>query len=213
MDTINVVLAEDHHVVRAAVAEFLAKEPDIQVVGQVAEGGPILFDMISQLQPDVLVLDAHMPGHKVVESAQFLQAQYPEVHILVLSAYDRREYVEGLLRAGAVGYVLKDDLPESLLQAVRAAAKGQPWLSAKAAAALWKSARTNTLTGELSLTPRELEVLQLMADGRRNEEIATQLFLSIQTVKNHVRSIYSKLSVESRVEAVLYAQKMGIVSG
>ncbi|MCL4265235.1 MAG: response regulator transcription factor [Anaerolineae bacterium] len=213
MDTINVVLAEDHHVVRAAVAEFLAKEPDIQVVGQVAEGGPILFDMISQLQPDVLVLDAHMPGHKVVESAQFLQAQHPEVHILVLSAYDRREYVEGLLRAGAVGYVLKDDLPESLLQAVRAAAKGQPWLSAKAAAALWKSARTIDLTAELSLTPRELEVLQLMADGRRNEEIAAQLFLSIQTVKNHVRSIYSKLAVESRVEAVLYAQKMGIVSG
>jgi DNA-binding NarL/FixJ family response regulator len=208
METINVVLAEDHHVVRAAVAEFLSKEPDIRVVGQVAEGGPVLFDAISRLHPHVLVLDAHMPGQKVVESAQFLQAKHPEVHILVLSAHDRREYVEGLLRAGAVGYVLKDDLPESLLQAVRAAAKGQPWLSAKAAAVLWRK----NLTEEVRLTPRELEVLQLIVDGRSNDEIAAQLFLSLQTVKNHVHAIYTKMGVASRVEAVLYGQKMGLVS-
>lgn len=212
MEIIRVVLAEDHHVVRAAVAEFLDKEPDIQVVGQVARGGDVLLAAIERYQPDVLVLDAHMPEHKVVESAQLLRVRYPHVNILVLSAYNRREYVEGLLRAGAVGYVLKDDSPDSLPQAIREAARGQQWLSPKAAATLWKSAQTISLTEEAGLTPREVEVLQLVAGGRRNEEIAAQLFLSNQTVKNHVRSIYSKLNVESRVEAVLIALERGIVS-
>lgn len=204
---IRVVLAEDHHLVRAAVAEFLGKEPDIEVVGQVAEGGALLVETVARWQPHVLVLDAHMPGHKAVETAQILHARYPKVNILVLSAYNRQEYVEGFLKAGAVGYVLKDDSPETLAQAVRAAAVGQEWFSPKVTAVLVKSIRhvDKPAAPEHALTRREMEILKLMALGYRNEDIATELILSTQTVKNHVRSIYSKLEVETRVDAVLYA--------
>lgn len=212
MEQIRVVLAEDHHVVLAAVAEFLDKEPDIQVVGQIAEGGPRLIELVERLQPDVLLLDAHMPGHKVIESAQLLRVRCPKVNVLVLSAYNRREYVEGLLKEGAVGYVLKDDSPETLPQAVRAAAKGQQWFSPKVTAMLVGSRRQEAELDSPGLTPREMEVLRLMAMGYRNDQIAEELVISQQTVKNHIRHVYSKLEVESRVEAVLYAIKEGIVS-
>ncbi len=211
MNMIRVVLAEDHHVVRAAVAEFLNKEPDMQVVGQVAEGGLVLLDAVSKWQPDVLVLDAHMPGHRIVETAQILHVRFPDVHILVLSAYDRQEYIEGLLKVGAVGYVLKDDSPDTLPQAVRAAAKGQQWLSPKVAAVLLRNVRHESELDALGLTPREQEILKLMAAGCRNDEIATRLVISQQTVKNHVRNIYGKLGVETRVEAVLYALNHNLV--
>lgn len=204
MNNIRVVLAEDHHVVRAAVATFLTKEPDIEVVGEVAEGSA-LMDVVERLQPDILVLDAHMPGHRVVQSAKTLQASCPDVKVLVLSAYNRREYVVGLLSAGAAGYVLKDDPPEMLVRAVRKVAAGGEWISPRVAKVLVKSVRHEDKSASSTLTDREMEVLELMARGHKNEEIAEKLVITTQTVKNHVRSIFRKLGVKTRVEAVLYA--------
>jgi DNA-binding NarL/FixJ family response regulator len=167
---------------------------------------------VRRLRPDLMLLDAHMPGHKVVESARKLRETYPEMHILVLSAYDRREYVVGLLQAGAAGYVLKDDSPDMLMRAVRAVIKGEEWVSPRVAKVLVKSVRNWDERPADRLTDRELEVLALMAAGCKNEEIATQLVITVQTVKNHVTSIFRRLGVESRVEAVLYAINHGMVN-
>ncbi|HSD82472.1 MAG TPA: response regulator transcription factor [Anaerolineae bacterium] len=207
---IRVILAEDHHIVRAAVAVFLAKEADIEIVGEAADTGTLL-EMMETLRPDVLVLDAHIPGQKVIETAQILRERYPELRILVLSAYDRKEYVLGLLRAGASGYMMKDDPPDQLPQAIRAVAQGEEWLSPRIIRLLTHSADGLGKTAFSELTDREIDVLRLIAQGYRNDQIAAELYISEFTVKNHTRSIFSKLNVKTRVEAALYALNHGLI--
>jgi DNA-binding NarL/FixJ family response regulator len=211
MSRIRVTLAEDHHVVRAAVAAFLANEPDIEVVGEVADA-TTLISVVKTLRPEVLVLDAHMPGHKVIETMRALRAQHPEVRVLVLSAYARSEYVVGLLGAGALGYVLKDDPASALAQAVRSVAGGKRWLSPQLTEMLVRAIGGSADHSSSELTEREQQVLQLMTDGLRNEQIAGALNITDQTVKNHIRSIFRKLGVETRVEAVLCALRQGLAS-
>lgn len=204
MQKIRVVMAEDHHVVRRAVADFLTKEPDIEVVGEVAET-TTLPDTVSRLKPNLLLLDANMPGPNVIEITKTLRAQHPDVYILVLSAYDRREHVVGLLRAGASGYVLKDDEPEELVEAVRMVAQGEEWLSSRVTRILLRSMRDEGIGHAIKLTRRERDVLELMVTGATNDEIAATLTITTNTVKNHVRSIFRKMDVKSRTEAVVYA--------
>jgi len=146
-----------------------------------------------------------MPGGKVTEAAHTIREEVPNVRILVLSAYERREYVTGLVRAGVAGYMLKHDSPEMLVRAVRTVAMGEDWLSPRVADILMKSIRTYEEPPKNKLSPREEEILKLMANGYRNDEIAEKLVITCQTVKNHVRSIFIKLNVDNRVEAVLYA--------
>jgi DNA-binding NarL/FixJ family response regulator len=141
----------------------------------------------------------------VSSAARILRELCPEVRILVLSAYDRREYVVGLVRAGISGYMLKHDSPEMLVRAVRTVAQGDEWLSSRVAEILMRSVQTYDERPAAKLTRREMEVLQLMAGGYRNDEIAEKLVITYQTVKNHIRKIFRKLGVETRVEAVLYA--------
>lgn len=207
---IKVVLAEDHHVVRAAVAAFLTKEPDIEVIGQVSDGAS-LSTAVAGLKPDVLILDAHMPGFKPIDVARSLRVQHPDVRILVLSAYNRSEYVIGLMQAGALGYVLKDDPPDTLVHAVRAVARNERWLTPRVTETLVNSVR-NQRRGLTDLTDRETDVLRLIANGYRNDQIAETLHITEQTVKNHIRNIFSKLNVQTRVEAALYAISQGLVS-
>lgn len=210
MQTIRVVLAEDHHVIRVALASFLAQEQDIEVVGEVADAA-LLLTMIAQQQPDVLVLDAHMPGHNVLKTAKQLHAEYPNLRILVLSAYARREYVVGLLRAGASGYILKDDHQETLTQGIRAVARNRRWVSSRIMDILIQSADQEWYEIEEDLTDRETDILRLMAQGSRNQQIAETLHLTEQTIKNYVRNIFRKLNVTNRVDAVLYALNHGLV--
>ena len=212
--TIRIILADDHTVVRTAVAAYLARRGDIEVVGEVGEGGPPLFDLIRRQNPDVLLLDAHMPGHEVdvVDSARRLQEEWPDMRILVLSAYNRREYVVGLLKAGAAGYVLKDDDSEMLLRAIRTVAHGGEWVSPRVANVIVNSVRQGEPDPADLLSRREIEVLRAVARGLTNGKIAEELYISEQTVKNHVSSIFSKLEVDTRVEAVLYAIRHGLAS-
>jgi DNA-binding NarL/FixJ family response regulator len=211
---IRIILAEDHAVVRTAVASYLARHPDLEVVGEVGEGGPALFRIIGERCPDVLLLDAHMPGHTadVVESARSLKERWPDMAILVLSAYNRREYVVGLLKAGAAGYVLKDDSPDMLLQAIRIVAEGGEWVSPRVANVLVDSMRHGEPEPFEVLSNREMDVLRAVAQGLTNRQIAAELYIGEQTVKNHVSSIFSKLRVDTRVQAVLYALRHGLVS-
>lgn len=210
-DVIRIMLAEDHHVVRDAVAALLNKEADMRVVGEVADGKELAAE-VARLQPDLLVMDAQMPHHQPVAAAKSLQQRFPQVRILVLSAYDLPEYVVGLLQAGVAGYVLKDDPSEMLVRAVRTIAQGDDWVSPQAAQILVESVRAQEGTAVTELTPREKDVLELVALGHRNQEIAAELVISEQTVKNHVSNIFSKLGVDTRVEAALYAIAHRLVS-
>jgi DNA-binding NarL/FixJ family response regulator len=211
-EAIRIALAEDHHVVRTAVASLLSRHAEFQVVGEIGEGGARLQEAINRLDPDLLLLDAHMPGHDVVQDVNQLLKDHPTLKILVLSAYDRREYVLGLLKAGALGYVLKDDSSHMLLSAIRTVARGGEWVSPQVANVLLESVRHQDQAPGANLTPRELEVLQALASGAPNSKIAEQLFITEQTVKNHVSNIFKKLGVDTRVEAVLYALKHGLAS-
>lgn len=205
MDTIKVLLAEDHHVVREAIASYLEREPDIQVVGQVAAGGE-LMPAAETAQPDVLLLDVKMPGLNASEAAQALKAAHPDLKILVLSAHKRAAYVLGLLEAGASGYMLKDDPSETLALAVRAVVQGEVWLSPQVAGLVVARGMAGP-----RLTPRQMEVLRLLARGYSNVKIAQELDITERTVKNHVSRLYSRLGVSSRAEAVLYAVRQGWV--
>lgn len=211
MASIKVVLAEDHHIVRMAVAAYLDRETDIEVIGEVSEGAALL-PTLTELEPDLLLLDAHLPGHRVIDLVRKIHRKFPAVHILVLSAYDREEYVVGLLREGAAGYVLKDDAPEMLIKAIHVVANGGEYLSPRVSQVLLSSIRQERGIELVELTPREQDVLCLMAKGMRNEQIAADLSLTNQTVKNYVRAIFRKLKVETRVEAVLAALNAGLVA-
>ncbi len=212
VQSIRICLAEDHHVVRTAVASLLSRHNEFEVVGEIAEGGAQLIEAVDSLKPDLLLLDAHMPGHDVVQDVNKLLQLHPSLKILVLSAYDRREYVLGLLKAGALGYVLKDDSSQMLLAAIRIVARGGEWVSPQVANVLLESVRHQQHSPGAALTPRELEVLQALASGAANSKIAEQLFITEQTVKNHVSNIFKKLGVDTRVEAVLYALRHGLVT-
>lgn len=208
MGTITVVLADDHPVVRAGIKAILSCEPGLEVVGEASRGDDI-DPILSQTGAQVLVLDLNMPGLELPGSVVRLLAAHPGTRILVLTFYDDDEYVFSLIKAGVRGYVLKDEATDSLVKAVRAVGGGQTWFSQAVAGRL---ARGISQPPPLSqLTDREKEILSLVARGLSNEDIASSLFIARRTVQNHISSIYGKLGISSRAEAVLLSLRLGLV--
>lgn len=210
MPNIKVILADDHPVARAGIRKFLEKEADIQVVGEASSGEEAL-KLVKELEPDVLLLDMEMPGIKGVEVAREIKAQHLPVRILALSTYDNKQYILGLLSSGAAGYLVKEEVPEIIIDAVRGVARGEHgWVSRRIAANLthWMQ-----FDGSESgnLTDREVEVLRQLVLGKTNQEIAVVLGISYKTVEKHIDSIYSKLGVASRVEAAVTAVQNKLV--
>lgn len=211
---ITVVIVDDHPVVRAGMRTVLDAAPDVTVVAEGASGADALR-LVAQHCPDVLVLDVNLPDLSGVEVARRLRDQGTTTAILVLTIYDDRPTVFGLLESGAIGYILKDEALETLVNAVRAAARGESWLSPSVARQVVRRAVGKTPSPPepppLPLTPRETEVLCLLAQGLDNEAIAQRLVVTKRTVQNHVSNIYGKLGVASRTEAALYAIRHGLV--
>ncbi len=206
--TIRVVLADDHPIVRAGIRHEL-QSSGIEVLGEAADGIQAL-QLVNQLKPDLLILDVEMPELNGLEVTRKLRESQPQLPILVLSAYDHEGYIEGLLEAGARGYVLKDEALETIVHAVYAAVEGRTWLSPRVATKLVnRMAHPKAREDELSL--RESEVLQLLALGYNNAQIAQKLFISEGTVRNHVNSIYSKLNLRTRAEVVAWAWEHKLV--
>ena len=215
--TIRVLLADDHHVVRSGIRRELERHADIIVVGE-AKNGTEAISLARTYRPDVLLLDITMPDMSGVEVARKLYtmaapagdgvAVWPPA-ILVLSAYADKEYVYGMFAVGAKGYLLKDELPRRIVAGVREVASGLPALSLIVQQALL----TRPTAMDVNLSSREIEVLQLMAKGYANEEIADKLVIANGTVKNHVTNIYRKIpNVRTRAEAVAWAWENRIVT-
>jgi len=211
-----VVIVDDHPIVRAGMRTLLTNTDDITVVAEGARGADALR-LVAEHRPDVLVLDVNLPDINGIEVTRQLRAQGMPLAILILTVHSDRQTVFGLLEAGATGYVLKDDALETLVSAVRAVARGESWLSPGVASQVMRRAighapsESQTPRDPAGLTPRELEVLCLLAQSLDNAAIARQLVLTTRTVQNHVSQIYDKLGVTSRTEAMMYAIRHGLV--
>jgi len=188
---------------------FLSLDPDIQVVGE-AENGQEALEMARELEPDVVLMDLLMPVMDGISATQAIRAELPEVEIVALTSVLEGASVAGAVRAGAIGYLLKDTDAEELHRAIRGAAEGRVQLAPEAAARLMREVRAPE--NPEALTERETEVLKLLARGKSNRQIASELFVEEKTVKAHVSSILRKLGVQSRTQAALHAVRTGLVS-
>jgi len=207
-DRIRVLLVDDHAVVREGLRAFLQLQPDIEVVGE-ADGGETALALAARVEPDVVLMDLLMPDGDGIAAIRGLRAAQPQARVLVLSSYVDEAQVFSAIQAGAGGYQLKDIQPEALADAIRDVHAGRPALHAEAQARLMRRA-TEPAVGS-QLTPRERDVLKLLAEGFPNKEIARRLYVSEKTVKTHVSSILQKLGVKDRTQAALAAVRQRLL--
>jgi NarL family two-component system response regulator LiaR len=205
---IRIMLVDDHAVVRSGLGAFLSVNPDLELVGE-AENGEQAVVRANLLKPDVILMDLMMPVMDGVAATQAIKKQNPQIQIVALTSFQEDELVQNALKAGAVGYLMKNVTARELAAAIKAAKEGKITLSPEAAQAL---VRANQQAEETeTLTDRELEVLKLMVDGLNNAEIAERLVISLSTVKYHISNILMKLGVDNRVSAVSLALQKKLV--
>ena len=210
MTVINVVLADDHPLIRKGIRNILNKAPDINIVGEASDGNEALY-LARQLSPDALILDIDMPGMNGLEVARRLQAAKSPVRVLALSAHDDWQYIKGLLENGAAGYITKEEAPEIIIDAIRGVVRGEhDWVSRRAAKQIATRMQDDE-TRQIILTPREIEILQLVVAGKTNPEIGKTLEIDEALVKIYLETLFSKLGVTSRAAASLRAVQEGLV--
>jgi two-component system, NarL family, response regulator LiaR len=206
---IRVLLADDHSVVREGLRMFLGRDPEIAVVGEAGDGEEAV-SLARELRPDVVLMDLLMPVMDGVAATSAIRNELPETEVIALTSVLESAAVVGAVRAGAIGYLLKDTQAPELRRAIKAAAAGQVQLSPQASAYLMREIRAPETTE--ALTERETEVLRLLVQGQSNKQIARDLQIVEDTVKTHVKHILAKLGVQSRTQAVLWAIRLGLVS-
>jgi len=205
---IRVMIVDDHSVVRSGLGAFLSVIPDLELVGE-AENGDLAVVRCGHLQPDVVLMDLMMPGTDGVTATHLIREKYPQTQIIALTSFQEDELVQNAMKAGAIGYLMKNVSAQELAAAIRAAKAGKITLSPEAAMALVQASRQADETE--SLTERESEVLRLMVEGLNNAEIAERLVVSLSTVKYHISNILMKLGVDNRVAAVTTALQKKLV--
>ncbi|MFN2290918.1 MAG: response regulator [Anaerolineae bacterium] len=210
---IRVLVTDDHAIVRKGICALLATEQGIEVVGEAKDG----YEAISQaesLNPDVILMDLVMPGLDGLDATEHILAAQPKVRILVLTSFAGDDKIFPAIKAGALGYLLKDSGPDELVQAIQQVHRGESSLDPVIARRVLQefSQPLKRLSGMAGLTGREMEVLRLLAKGCTNREISEQLDIAEATVRTHVSSILSKLKLSSRTQAALYALREGLVS-
>lgn len=209
---IKVILVDDHAIVRKGIRALLATESDIEVVGEASDGLEAII-LAESLKPDVIIMDLVMPGVNGVDAIRQIKSKDSGARILVLTSFGTDDKVFPALKAGALGYLLKDSNPQELIEAIRQVQQGESWLHpAVARKVLNELMHTTEPSSSALLTERELEVLKLVAHGLNNRDIADQLVISEPTVRTHVSSLLAKLHLASRTQAALYALREGLTS-
>ena len=213
-DKIRVLIADDHTIFRAGVRLLLEAKPDIEVVGEALNGDEAIA-LAETLKPNVILMDIAMPGTNGLEATRLIKARFPAIQVLVLTMHRSEEYFFEILKTGASGYILKAAETNDLITAIRAVFRGEVFLYPTMAKQLLSEYLKRLGEGEKSdqptLTPREKEVLRLLAEGYSNGEIAKRLVVSLSTVHSHHTNIMRKLNLSSRHELVLYARQNGLV--
>lgn len=211
MTATRVLLVDDHAIVREGLRALLDQTESLTIVGEASDGSEAL-ELAARLQPDVVLMDLKMPGLPASDAIRAIRAQYPATQVLVLTSYAEEGQVQEVMGRGALGYVLKDIAKAELVRAIRTVAAGQPWLDAEAQRSLLAQLRKPAPTDPLGdLTDRERSVLELIAQGRSNKQIGRTLHLTEGTIKGYVSSILSKLGLEDRTQAALFAVRHGVV--
>lgn len=215
MERISIVLADDHPAMREGTRRILERYPDLKVIGE-AEDGEQALELVKRLKPDVAILDIRLPKLNGIEVVRRVKSLSPNTKCLMLTAYDDDDYILALMEAGASGYLLKTTQEKELIESIRSVNSGEPVLHpaiAAKVARLWAQGAIPSKRKEVEqLTPRELEVLELAARGLRNRAVADKLGISVRTVEGHFNSIFAKLGVSSRMEAVLYGLSQHLVN-
>lgn len=213
---IKVILADDHALFREGTRNLIEQEEDIEVVGEASDGAEAVT-LVSELKPDVALVDIAMPKVNGIEATKQIKEKNPATAVLILTAYDNDQYIVALLEAGAAGYLLKNVSGKELISAIRSVHAGEsvlhPVIARKVFGRL-AGARSEQVkpAGEQELSEREIEVLKLAAGGMSNQDIAEKLFLSRRTVQSHLSNIFRKMDVGSRTEAILQALRTGLVT-
>lgn len=214
---IRILIADDQELFREALCTFLSVQQEFEVIAQ-ASNGEEAVRLATLHKPDVVLMDLRMPVIDGILATQRIRSTLPDVKVIVLTTFDDDTSVIEGLKAGAIGYLLKDSSPEKLYEAIRSAARGEyflmPQITAKVVAGLSKLPNpSQQWSGEgiTPLSPREIEILRLVAQGASNRDVADQLFIAEGTVKNHMRNILGKLEVKDRMQAVLKAKEIGII--
>lgn len=218
MPTIKVMIVDDHALVRQGLRKILSLEDDFVIIGEAQDGNEVLAKVLS-LKPDVILMDINLPGKNGIELTEELKQKIPEVNVLTLTIESDQNLVHKIIKAGALGYILKDVDPSTLFEAIRAVARGdayiQPCLLSKLLTEFRQymtNEKQTVLPEHLGLTQRELEIVSYIACGESNKEIAEKLFISEKTVKNHVSSILRKMALEDRTQVAVYAFRKGLIS-
>jgi len=209
--TINVLIADDHPLIREGLSKILSLDEEIKIIGE-AKDGREAVKMTMKTHPDVVLMDINMPHMNGIEASRVIKNELPQIGIIALTIHDDQEYVDEMIDSGVSGFLLKDVEPEILVRSVKEVAKGKSLFEED-----YKGKKTSAKRiylkrdGLEELTRRELDVLQLIAKGMCNKDIAESLFISEKTVKNHLTNIFKKISVDDRTQAALFAIKKGIV--
>jgi len=212
-ESITVLIVDDHTVVRQGIRTLLDMHPDLQVVGE-AESGEAALRLVEDLVPDVVLMDLLLPGMNGVEATRHIKRISPRTQVVVLTSYAEDEHIFPALRAGALSYILKDIRPRDLAESLRKAVQGESVLNSRVAARMIqevREAKRKVPRVFSELTPRELDVLQLLADGSSNAAIAERLTLSEKTVRGYISNILSKLHVTDRTQAAIFAWQQGFM--
>lgn len=208
---IKVVFVDDHEMVRIGVSSYLSAQHDIEVIGE-ADNGKTGVEMVLELRPDIVLMDLVMKEMDGIEATKQIIEQWPEARIIIVTSFLDDEKVYPALEAGATSYMLKTSKASEIADAVRVTYSGQPVLEPEVTGKMMmKMRQKNNVELHEELTEREMEVLKLIAEGKTNQEIADELFIALKTVKTHVSNILSKLQVQDRTQAVIYAFRHSIV--
>lgn len=206
----RVMLADNHALIRSGIRTTLSTEQDITLVGEAVDGEQAQ-QLCVELMPDVLLLDLQMPGHRPIETVNFIRQRCPDTKVIILTAFDDDAYVRGLVAAGVAGYVLKDDALETLAQAIRIVMQGGNWFSRPVLRILAEGrAATSNGTEEPGLSSRDHQLLRMLARGWDNHHIASEMNLADQTVRNYISELYQKLGLKTRGEAIIWARERGL---